>query len=92
MPLWETWRESSNLTTIKRNKKKWQLFYHKFTEHLYSLGYFDNYVGANIKLLKTFCKWVELDKGINIGQFYRSFAVLKEDIPIIVLSQNNFNF
>jgi len=84
--------KSTNANFARKQKKTWQTLYIKFTNFLYNNGYFDNYVGANIKMLKTFCKWLELEKGINIGNFYRSFKIVKEDIPILVLQPEQLRF
>jgi site-specific recombinase XerD len=81
------------LNQFLKQKKHWQQFYLKFTDYLYDdCGNFDNYVGAMIKLLKSFCHWVETEKGINMGAYYKSFHPPKEDIPIIVLQPEQLNF
>ena len=83
----------NNQRQFLKQKKHWHLFYLKFTDYLYDdLGHFDNYVGSNIKLLKSFCHWIEVEKGINTGSFYKSFHVAKEEIPIIVLQPEQLNF
>ena len=43
-------------------------------------------------MTKSFCHWVETEKGINMGAYYKSFHPPKEDIPIIVLQPEQLNF
>jgi integrase len=83
---------TSNMAMIRKQKKQWAKFYVEFTDYLYKLGHFDNYVGMNIKLLKAFCKWLDLDKGIMIGPYYRHFRVIKESIAIVVLNPEQLQF
>ena len=68
-----------------REKKFWQMFYFNFTEFLYKRGNYDNFVGAQVKLIKVFLKYVETEYGIYLGSFYKQFYVLKEEVEILVL-------
>lgn len=73
-------------------KNYWKTFYYKFTNYLYDeLNHYDNYVGRLIKLLKSFLNYVNFEKGINIGQFYKNFHVPNEDIDIVVLTPERIN-
>ena len=45
--------------TVEKNY--WMKFYKKFTDYLYNnCGYFDNYAGQNIKILRTFFGYLHL--------------------------------
>lgn len=78
---------------IKMERQYYSQFYRQFTDFLYDdLGHFDNYVGHNIKMLKTFLNWVSRSKGLYFGEFYKDFYVWKEDIPIVVLDSSQLRF
>jgi integrase len=73
-------------------KSYWKKFYQKFTEYLYKKGCHDNYVGANIKIIRTFFNYLKNDKDFNTGDFQRLFYVRKEEIEIFVLSPEQLKF
>jgi integrase len=85
----------NNLTQRQREKVKryYQKFYKSFTNYMYDeLGYFDNYVGSVIKVLKVFFNYLNNDKCISIGQFYKYFYVPNEEIPIITLNREQLKY
>ncbi|NMH85956.1 hypothetical protein [Flavivirga algicola] len=43
-----------NVREFISEKNYWKKFYKKYTEFLYKKGCHDNYVGANIKIIRTF--------------------------------------
>lgn len=67
-------------------KRKWKNFYREFIEFLYQKGCYDNYVGANIKNIRTFFNYLNNDRDIITGSFYKQFYVRKEHVEILVLS------
>ena len=73
-------------------KNYWKKFYYAFTEYLYSKGCHDNYVGTNIKILRTFFNYLKHEKDIPIGEFHKQFHVLKEDIEVLVISPEQLKF
>lgn len=73
-------------------KNYWKKFYKKFTEFLYKKGCYDNYVGGNIKVIRTFFNYLKFDKDINTGDFHRLFYVRHEQIEILVLSVAQLKF
>ena len=76
----------------KSEKAYWKKFYKKFTEFLYSSGCHDNYVGANVKVLRTFFNYLKNDRDFATGDFQRLFYVRKEEIDILVLSTSQLRF
>jgi len=71
----------------------WRRFYKEFTHFMYvDKEYYDVYVGTIIKLLRTFCNYINETKHINIGTYHKSFYVPKEDIDIITLNHQQLNF
>ncbi len=73
-------------------KNYWKKFYKKFTEYLYKNGCYDNYVGANIKHIRTFFIYLKYDRDINTGDFQKLFYVRNEQIEIYVLSPEQLKF
>ena len=73
-------------------KNYWKKFYQKFTEYLYKSGCHDNYVGANVKVIRVFLNYLKNDKDYHTGDFQRLFYVRKEDIEIYVLSPDQLKF
>ncbi len=73
-------------------KSYWKKFYQKFTEFLYKNGCHDNYVGANIKVIRVFFNYLKNDKDLHTGDFQRLFYVRKEAIEIFVLSPEQLKF
>lgn len=69
-----------------REKRRWKEFYNDFIEFLYAKGCYDNYVGANIKNLRTFFNYLNTERDITTGNFYKQFYVRKEHIEVLVLS------
>jgi len=86
---------SARLTIREHNqeKKYWKKFYQEFSNYLYNdLGCFDNYVGSNIQMLRTFFNYLNIDLGLPVGNFHKQFYVRKEEIPIVVLTPEQLNF
>ena len=76
---------------VERNY--WRRFYKKFTSFLYQdKSCFDNYVGHVIKNIKTFFSYLNKEKIVNAGDFYRSFYATSEEIPVITLAPNQLKF
>lgn len=86
-------QKGNNKREFNSSKKYWQKFYKKFTDYLYKdLNHYDNYVGLTIKNLRVFFNWLRTEKGINCGEFHKSFYVRKEEVPIITLSKEQLQF
>lgn len=77
---------------LQSEKSYWKKFYQKFTEYLYKKGCHDNYVGANIKVIRVFFNYLKNDKDFPTGDFQRLFYVRKEEIEIFVLSPEQLKF
>ena len=78
---------------IEAEKKYWKTFYKSFTDYLYDdCGCYDNYVGSNIRRLRTFFNYLNNEKGLNIGNFHKSFYAYNEEIEVITLLQEQLYF
>ncbi|MBI5541216.1 MAG: tyrosine-type recombinase/integrase [Bacteroidia bacterium] len=74
-------------------KKYWTEFYNSFTDYLYNeCDCYDNYVGSNIKKIRTFFNYLNNELELNIGNFHKSFYVFTEEIQILTLSPEQLNF
>lgn len=73
-------------------KRNYQKFYKNFTNMLYKRNCTDNYVGFLFKTVKTFFIYLNQEKGFETGNFYKQFYVIKEEIPIIVLNQEQLRY
>jgi len=83
----------ANKRELDKVKNYWKRFYRDFGDFLYAdLGYFDNYVGHNFKMVRVFFKWLNTEKGILTGEYYKNFFVPKEEISIVVLQPEQLQF
>jgi integrase len=73
-------------------KNYWKKFYKKFTDFLYKKGCYDNYVGHNIKVIRTFFLYLKNERDLSTGDFQRVFYVRKEDVDILVLSPEQLKY
>lgn len=74
-------------------KNYWDKFYKRFTDYLYGdCGHFDNYVGLNIKNIRTFFGYLQKQLLLDTGSFHKQLYVRKEEIPIITLLPEELNF
>lgn len=74
-------------------KNYWKKFYNKFTNYLYKeRNCYDNYVGTNIKVIRTFLRYLEEEKNYNLSVYYKKFYVRKEEIEIFTLSVERLKF
>ena len=73
-------------------KNYYKRFYKQFTNYLYKKGCHDNYVGSNIKTLRTFLNYLAHEKNINTGDFRKQLYVRKEEVNILVLSPEQLKF
>jgi len=82
-----------NARAKKTEINYWKNFYHAFTEYLFNdKGHYDNYVGANIKLLRAFFSYLKKEIIVNPGPFYNYFYKTNEDILVIALNPQRLNF
>jgi integrase len=89
------------LHPVKRLQKRqlaaernyWNRFYKKFTDYLYhDCKNFDNAVGQQIKIIRTFFGYLKKNLLLDTGDFHKNFFVRKEDIPIVTILPEELNF
>jgi integrase len=81
-----------NKREFASEKNYWKKFYHAFTTYLYSKGCHDNYVGTNIKIIRTFFNYLKYEKDIQTGEFHKHFHVLKQEVEVLVISPEQLKF
>ncbi len=75
-----------NRTLQVQEKKRWNEFYHQFSQFLYyKKGCHDNYCGHVFKIIKCFFRYVVNEKFLPLPGYYNNFYVRKEDIAIVTL-------
>lgn len=77
---------------LQTEKNYWKKFYKSFTEFMYKKGCFDNYVGANIKVIRVLFNYIKSEKDIYLGDLHKNFYVRKQEIDILVLSPEQLKF
>ena len=81
------------LRQVVVEKNYWRKFYRRFTDFLYKdKQCYDNYVGHVIKNIKTFFNYIEKEKFIDAGDFFKSFYATSEDISIVTLDLEQLKF
>lgn len=84
---------TNNKRILTGEMNYWRKFYLRFTTFMYKdLGLFDNYVGSNIKNIRTFFTYLRRDLQLNVGDYHRRFYVKKEEVPIVVVLPEQLSF
>ena len=79
---------SKSTRLIQIEKNYWKKFFKSFTGWLYQKKYYDIYVSAIIKTIRTFFNYLIKDKCLNIGTFHLQFHVPNHNLIPIVLEPN----
>jgi len=83
----------SSLRELQSEKLYWQRFFRRFTAWLYNeKKYFDQYVGAIAKVLRTFFNYLLNEKSLPVGNFHKHFIVPNQTITPIVLEPQQLSF
>lgn len=82
-----------NSRELVTEKNYWKKFYKKFTDFLYEdCGYFDNYAGQNIKIIKAFLNYLNRELVPGTGDYHKMLYVRNEQIAIHPLLPEELNF
>lgn len=74
-------------------REYWRSFQKNYLSYLFrEQNHFDNYVGLNNKVIRTFLNWVKNDKGFDLGDFRSALYIQTEDPPILTFSVNQIKF
>lgn len=79
----------ASLMLIKKEHQYWLNFYIHFSKYLFiEKGFYDNYVAATFKILKSVFNYVKNTKGIPIGDYHKLFTVSTQPIvPVVLLPE-----
>jgi integrase len=84
---------SKNKRFLLVKKNYWKKFYMSFTDFMYrQKGCYDNYVGIVIKIIRIFFRYLQIEKMIPVGEFYKQFHIYREEIPIVTLLPEQLKF
>ena len=82
----------SSQRILQREKLYWKRFFKNFSHYLYQKKYFDLYVGAVAKMLRTFFNYLLKDQCFLIGNFHQQFKVPFQKLTPIVLEPQQLKF
>jgi len=84
---------NNNKRLLAAEKNYWKKFYLQFTNYLYhQKDCYDNYVGSVIKVIRMFFNFINRELSIVTGNFYQSFYVSREEVPIVTLLPEQLQF
>ncbi len=68
----------------------WKKFEREFTAYLHNQrNAHDNYTSAVYKHLKTFFNYLNKDRLIDTGPYYKQFKIVKQEVPVTALSREH---
>ncbi len=83
----------ASLKTFQKEKNYWKRFYLQFSNFLYrEKGYYDNYAGGIFKILKTFFNYLRYEKGLSVGNYYKTFKTPQQVLAPVVLEPAQLQF
>lgn len=85
----------NNLSPLDRQKARLYnvQFYQQFTSFMYDVkDHYDNYVGMQIKTLRSFYNYLETECDLSIGKYHKSFFVPNEQVEIVVLTNEQLKY
>ncbi len=66
--------KGNNKREFNATKKYNISFYSRFCSYLFDdLKVMNNYVGQNMRIIRSFCNWCVYEQGINSGFFHKKF-------------------
>lgn len=70
-----------------REKRYWSKFESQFTSYMHNeRNNYDNYTGYTYKQLKTFFHYLNRERMIDTGPYFKLFKVVKQPIPVTALT------
>ena len=78
---------------FRAERNYWKRFYFQFSQFLYTDKHcFDNYVGGMMKAIRTFLIYLEKEKLLMVGDFYKLLYIKREEVDIITLLPERLRF
>ena len=84
--------EYQRLTKRERLSERiyWKKFERMFSDYLLNeRKAHDNYTGHNYRTLKTFFHYLNNDKFLETGPYFRQFKVVRQEVPVTALSKEH---
>lgn len=86
-----TWRVCEYQRLTKREKLRERTYWKKFERHftafmLRERNAYDNYTGNTYKQLKTFFHYLNNEKLLDTGPYFRMFKIIRQEVPVTALT------
>ncbi|HMI77188.1 MAG TPA: tyrosine-type recombinase/integrase, partial [Ferruginibacter sp.] len=82
-----------SLRDVQKEKNYWTRFFKQFSAFLYrKKNCYDQYVGSVFKVIKTFFRYLLVEKALPVGEFHKKFRVPSEKFTPVILSPSQLNF
>lgn len=83
----------ASLRQLKAIRLYWQQFHKTFLNFLYQQKkIYDNYAGCIIKVIKTFFRYLIVNRGLPVGDYYKILRVPKDSFNPVILSPEQLKF
>lgn len=83
----------NNLRLLTKEKNYWQKFIRQFADFMYKeKNCQDNYIGTVYKIIKTFFRYLQTEKTLPVGDFYKKFRVPPVQPNPVILTPQQLNF
>ena len=83
----------ATLSVLQKEKNYWSKFYRQFSTFLYKhKGYHDIYVLNTYKNIKVFFNYLNIEKGVPVGQYHKLFKTPLIQFSPVVFSPEQLNF
>jgi integrase len=78
---------------IQKEKLYWKSTIKSLLQYLYrDRRCYDNYVSGVLKVIRSFFRYIEIEKSIYVGAFYKAFRVPSEVFAPVVLTPDQLRF
>lgn len=83
----------ASLRTLQKEKNYWARFYKEFSRFLYGKrDCYDRYVQTIFKIIKTFFRYLSLEKAFPVGEFYKRFRIPAAQFNPVILTPLQLKF
>jgi integrase len=85
-PLQITLHKHNSLRQLKKEKNYWERFFRQFSNYLYQTRKcYDQYAATVFRIIKTFFRYLAIDKALPVGEHYKKFRIPPEKFsPVII--------
>lgn len=85
-PLRITQHKHNSIRLLKKEKNYWERFFRQFSNYLYQTRKcYDQYAATVFRIIKTFFRYLAIDKALPVGEHYKKFRIPPEKFsPVII--------